>query len=156
MPAIVDSDGPGGKPIQIFASGAILSLQLVQFEPWISGDGDAPTGAVLFFVRSRTFEYTTAQAIAMARRTRCGRSSPPAVQCDLAGLWNKLGIESLGGVSFNDGAPLAAVRRRAITAMPAGTTSCYPAFDSAVGPGPQGGEMDVSGSLSCSMGRVNI
>ena len=32
------------------------------------------------------------------------------VQCDLAGLWNKLGIESLGGVSFNDGAPLAAVR----------------------------------------------
>jgi len=80
MPAIVDSDGPGGKPIQIFESGAILSLQLVQFEPWISGDGDAPTGAVLFFVRSRTFEYTTAQAIAMARRTRCGRSSPPAVR----------------------------------------------------------------------------
>jgi hypothetical protein len=32
------------------------------------------------------------------------------VQCDLAGLWNKLGIESLRGVSFNDGAPLAAVR----------------------------------------------
>ena len=24
MPAIVDSDGPGGKPIQIFESGAIL------------------------------------------------------------------------------------------------------------------------------------
>ena len=56
MPAIVDSHGPGGKPIQIFESGAILSLQLVQLEPWISGDGDAPTGAVLFFVRSRTFE----------------------------------------------------------------------------------------------------
>src|ERR1700720_4594296 len=34
-----------------------------------------------------------------------------AVQCDLAGLWNKLGVEPLGGVSFNDRAPLAAVRR---------------------------------------------
>ena len=41
--------------------------------------GDAPTGAVLFFVRSRTFEYASAQAIATACRTRCGRSSPPAV-----------------------------------------------------------------------------
>jgi hypothetical protein len=60
-----------------------------------------------------------------------------AVQCDLTGLWNKLGVEPLGGVSFNDRAPLAAVRR-AITAMPAGTTSCYPAFDSAVGPAPKG------------------
>jgi len=76
------------------------------------------------------------------------------VQCDLAGLWNKLGIESLGGVYFNDGAPLAAVRG-GVQSLP-----CLPdrhrAFDSAVGPGPQGGEMDVSGSLSCSMGRVNI
>ena len=78
------------------------------------------------------------------------------VQCDLAGLWNKLGIESLGGVSFNDGAPLAAVRGACNHCHACRTTSCYPAFDSAVGPGPQAGEMDVSGSLSCSMGRVNI
>ena len=49
-----------------------------------------------------------------------------AVQCDLAGLWNKLGVEPFGGVSFDDRAPLAAVRR-AITAIPAGTTSGYPA-----------------------------
>jgi hypothetical protein len=63
MPAIVDTDGPGGKPIQVFESGAILSLQLVQFEPWISGDGDAPTGAVLFFVRSRTFAASAASRV---------------------------------------------------------------------------------------------
>ncbi len=56
-----------------------------------------------------------------------------AVQCDLAGLWNKLGVEPLGGVSFNDRAPLAAVRR-AITAIPAGTTSCCPAFDDSAAP----------------------
>jgi hypothetical protein len=53
-----------------------------------------------------------------------------AVQCDLAGLWNNLGIGPFGEVPFNDQAPLAAVRR-AITAVPAGTTSCYPMFDSA-------------------------
>ncbi len=59
-----------------------------------------------------------------------------AVQCDLARLWDNLGIEPFGEISFNDRAPLAAVRR-AITAVPAGTTSCSPAFDdSAAGPGP--------------------
>jgi len=47
-----------------------------------------------------------------------------AVQCDLAGLWSKLGVENFDGISFNDRAPLAAVRR-AITAVPAETTSCY-------------------------------
>jgi hypothetical protein len=47
-----------------------------------------------------------------------------AVQFDLAGLWDNLGVEPFGEVSFNDRAPLAAVRR-AITAVPAGTTSCY-------------------------------
>jgi hypothetical protein len=51
-----------------------------------------------------------------------------AVQYDLAGLWNKLGVETYGEVSFNDRAPLAAVRR-AITAVPAGTASCYPMLD---------------------------
>jgi hypothetical protein len=51
-----------------------------------------------------------------------------AVQYDLAGLWNKLGVEASGEVSFNDRAPLAAVRR-AITAVPAGTTSCHPTPD---------------------------
>jgi hypothetical protein len=54
-----------------------------------------------------------------------------AVQYNLAGLWNKLGLEAPGEVSFNDQAPLAAVRR-AITAVPAGTTSCYPTFDNSV------------------------
>jgi hypothetical protein len=59
-----------------------------------------------------------------------------AVQCDLARLWDNLGIEPFGEISFNDRAPLAAVRR-AITAVPAGTTSCSPAFDDpAVGTGP--------------------
>ncbi len=51
-----------------------------------------------------------------------------AVQYDLAGLWNKLGVEPIGEVSFNDRAPLAAVRR-AITAVPVATTSCYPPVD---------------------------
>lgn len=51
-----------------------------------------------------------------------------AVQFDLAGLWDNLGVEPFGEVSFNDRAPLAAVRR-AITAVPAGTTSCSPVFD---------------------------
>jgi hypothetical protein len=55
-----------------------------------------------------------------------------AVQYDLAGLWNKLGVETYGEVSFNDRAPLAAVRR-AITAVPAGTASCYPMLDNSVG-----------------------
>jgi hypothetical protein len=47
-----------------------------------------------------------------------------AVQYDIAGLWNKLGVETSDEVSFNDRAPLAPVRR-AITAIPAGTASCY-------------------------------
>ena len=46
-----------------------------------------------------------------------------AVQYDLAGLWNSLGVEPVDDVSFNDRAPLAAVRR-AITAAPTGATSC--------------------------------
>jgi hypothetical protein len=72
-----------------------------------------------------------------------------AVQCDLARLWDNLGVEPFGEIAFNDRAPLAAVRR-AITAVPAGTTSCYPAFDdSAAGPAPKNCNMDVSGSLSC-------
>jgi hypothetical protein len=67
-----------------------------------------------------------------------------AVQYDLAGLWNKLGLEASGKVSFNDQAPLAAVRR-AITATPAGTTSCYPTFDNSVGPPDlRSSDMDVS------------
>ena len=58
-----------------------------------------------------------------------GQMKAKAVQYDLAGLWNKLGVvEASGKVSFNDRAPLAAVRR-AITAVPAGTTSCSPVFD---------------------------
>jgi len=54
-----------------------------------------------------------------------------AVECDLAGLWNNLGVEPFGEVSFNDRAPLAAVRR-AITAVPPGTTSCNPMIDNPV------------------------
>lgn len=53
-----------------------------------------------------------------------------AVQCDLAGLWNNLGIDPFGEVSFNDQAPMAALRR-AITAVPAKRTSCYSTFDNA-------------------------
>jgi hypothetical protein len=71
-----------------------------------------------------------------------------AVQCDLARLWDNLGVEPFGEISFNDQAPLAAVRR-AITAVPAGTISCHPAFDdSAAGPTPIDCKMDVSGLLS--------
>ena len=67
-----------------------------------------------------------------------------AVQFDLAGLWDDLGVEPFGEVSFNDRAPLAAVRR-AITAVPAGTTSCYARLGNSVSqPGPQKSEMDVS------------
>jgi len=54
-----------------------------------------------------------------------------AVQYDLARLWNNLGVEPLGEVTVNDRAPLAAVRR-AITAVPTGTTACYPTFDNSV------------------------
>jgi hypothetical protein len=54
-----------------------------------------------------------------------------AVQYDLAGLWNNLGVEPFGEVSFNDRAPLAAVRR-AITAVPAGTTSCCPTLNNSI------------------------
>lgn len=54
-----------------------------------------------------------------------------AVQYDLARLWNNLGVEPFGEVTFNDRAPLAAVRR-AITAVPTGTTACYPTFDNSV------------------------
>jgi hypothetical protein len=67
-----------------------------------------------------------------------------AVQYDLAGLWNKLGVEPLAEVSFNDRAPLAAVRR-AITAVPAGATSCSPTFDNSVSrPDLQSSATDVS------------
>ncbi len=54
-----------------------------------------------------------------------------AVPYDLAGLWNNLGVEPVGGEFFNDRAPLASVRR-AITAVPTGTTACYPTFDNSV------------------------
>jgi hypothetical protein len=54
-----------------------------------------------------------------------------AVQYDLARLWNNLGVEPFGEVTSNDRAPLAAVRR-AITAVPIGTTACYPTFDNSV------------------------
>ena len=58
-----------------------------------------------------------------------GQMKAKAVQYDLAGLWSKLGVvEASGKVSFNDRAPLAAVRR-AITAVPAGTTSRSLVFD---------------------------
>jgi hypothetical protein len=67
-----------------------------------------------------------------------------AVQCNLAGLWDNLGVESHGEVSFNDQAPLAAVRR-AITAVPAGTISCYPTIGKSVSrSSPQKSQMDVS------------
>jgi len=67
-----------------------------------------------------------------------------AVQYDLAGLWNNLGVEPFGEVSFNDRAPLAAVRR-AITAAPTGTASCYPTFDNSVDrPDAQSSAMDGS------------
>jgi hypothetical protein len=45
------------------------------------------------------------------------------VEYDLPGLWNKLGVEDHGGLSFNDRAPLADIRR-AITTAPAGTKPC--------------------------------
>jgi hypothetical protein len=54
-----------------------------------------------------------------------------AVQYDLAGLWDNLGVKSLGEVSFNDQAPLAPVRH-AITAAPARTISCYPTIGKSV------------------------
>jgi hypothetical protein len=57
-----------------------------------------------------------------------------AVRYDLTGLWNSLGVEAVGEVSFNDRAPLAAVRR-AITALPAETTSCHPKLDNSVSQG---------------------
>jgi hypothetical protein len=78
------------------------------------------------------------------------------VQCDLAGLWNKLGIDSLGGVFFNDGAPLAAVRRACNHCHACRNDIVLSCVRLRSWPGPQGGEMDVSGSLRCSMGRVNI
>ena len=46
-----------------------------------------------------------------------------AVQSNLPELWSELGVEPLEGRSFNDRAPLAAVRR-AITAAPAGAKPC--------------------------------
>jgi hypothetical protein len=50
------------------------------------------------------------------------------VEFDLAGFWKALGVKGSGHVSFDDHAPLAAVRR-AITAVPAGATSCHPVLD---------------------------
>jgi hypothetical protein len=73
-----------------------------------------------------------------------------AVQCNLAGLWDNLGVESLGEVSFNDQAPLAAVRR-AITAVPAGTISCYPTVGKSVSrPAPKSPRWMSQFSSSCS------
>jgi hypothetical protein len=58
------------------------------------------------------------------------RMKAQAVQYDLRGLWNKLGIDSSDGVSFNDRAPLAAVRR-AITTIPPGTRPCHASWTEA-------------------------
>jgi hypothetical protein len=46
-----------------------------------------------------------------------------AVQSDLPELWSELGVEPLEGQTFNERAPLAAVRR-AITAAPVGAKPC--------------------------------
>jgi hypothetical protein len=55
----------------------------------------------------------------------------------------RLEVETSGETSFNDRAPLAPVRR-AITAVPTGTTSCYPTIGNSVSrPGPRKSEMDV-------------
>jgi hypothetical protein len=53
------------------------------------------------------------------------------VEFDLAKFWKALGVKGSGHVSFDDHAPLAAVRR-AITAVPAGGTSCHPVLDESV------------------------
>jgi hypothetical protein len=64
------------------------------------------------------------------------------VEFDLAGFWNALGVEGSGRVSFNDRAPLAAIRR-AITAVPVGATSCHPVLDESPSqPGLRSSELD--------------
>jgi hypothetical protein len=51
------------------------------------------------------------------------RMKAHAVQSDLPELWSELGVEPLEGQTFNERAPLAAVRR-AITAAPVGAKPC--------------------------------